>query len=186
MSLATGVCTSKGLLQLALFQILSIQYIKLSLTCNQKHYASDKNIISNVEQHFRVKKTYFTMSRFFVQVKFGFSRFTRKRKVLELRVTLQAQINLHIAVILSCVRILCDLQKRRQILRIAQKRAWPCRSRVQIKIIWQYMFLVQIGIIEHLQQSNPLDLLLHAQTLPATRVIVTSIQLQCYLQSTNL
>ena len=41
----------------------------------------------------------------------GFSRFTQKRKVIELNNVISAQINLHIAVILSPKTSLYDLQK---------------------------------------------------------------------------
>ena len=41
----------------------------------------------------------------------SFSRFTRKRKVLELRVAISANINMHIPVILSPKSSLYDLQR---------------------------------------------------------------------------
>ena len=44
---------------------------------------------------------------------FSFSQFTRKRKVLELSVGISANINLHIAVILSPNSSLYDLQRPR-------------------------------------------------------------------------
>ena len=44
---------------------------------------------------------------------FSFSRFTRKRKVLELNVGISANINLHIAVIFSPNSSLYDLQRPR-------------------------------------------------------------------------
>ena len=44
---------------------------------------------------------------------FSISRFTRKRKVLELNVGISANINLHIAVILSPNSSLYDLQRPR-------------------------------------------------------------------------
>ena len=61
-----------------------------------------------------VKKTRFSAYRDIASHDvFSFSPFTRKRKVLELSVVISANINLHIAVILSPKTSLYDLQKLR-------------------------------------------------------------------------
>ena len=112
--------------------------------------------------------------RFSPMCKFSFLQISRKVKVLELRVVLSANINMHIAVILSYVWAFYDHQKliygHAQICGAARDFCRDFRHFLQVYEMCNYPSLFQHHQIDQKQSRKSGDLLVHTQPTPAPRV----------------